>query len=302
MLTATSVSKLVHGGPAVGQGTSLGVLTATSVSKLVHGGPAVGQGTSLGVLTATSVSKLVHGGPAVGQGTSLAVLTATSVSKLVHGGPAVGQGTSLGVLTATSVSKLVHGGPAVGHGTSLGVLTATSVSKSGARRRAQEEAVRMTLEFLQKNIAEAKQRSTPILGLDLDSGLGLKVAAFRGRIPQERTEGGWARDGEPASKHGQYLDHNTVLGIWTHVLLTTRHFAHVGSLGGTSGNSSHRRRMPRAMETRTQTVDCPSRTATRPHANSPELLWIRTSKRDNAQPRLSALRRKLVSQQAARRE
>ena len=30
------------------------------------------------------------------------------------------------------------------------------------------------MELLQKNIAEAKQRSTPILGLDFNSGLGMK--------------------------------------------------------------------------------------------------------------------------------
>ena len=35
----------------------------------------------------------------------------------------------------------------------------------------------MTMESLQKHIAEAKQRSTPILGLDLNSGLGLKGAS-----------------------------------------------------------------------------------------------------------------------------
>ena len=40
--------------------------------------------------------------------------------------------------------------------------------------RAQEKAIRLTMEFLQKNIAEAKQRSTPILGLDLNSELELK--------------------------------------------------------------------------------------------------------------------------------
>ena len=51
------------------------------------------------------------------------------------------------------------------------------LAESGVRRRAQEKAIRMTLEFLQKNIAEAKQRSTPILGLDLNSGLGLKGAS-----------------------------------------------------------------------------------------------------------------------------
>ena len=46
-------------------------------------------------------------------------------------------------------------------------------TESGARRRA----TRMTIEFLQKNVAEAKQRSTPILGLDLNSRLRLKGAS-----------------------------------------------------------------------------------------------------------------------------
>ena len=49
-----------------------------------------------------------------------------------------------------------------------------SLTESGARRRAQEKAIRMKVEFLQTNIAEAKQRSTPILKLDLNSRLGLK--------------------------------------------------------------------------------------------------------------------------------
>ena len=47
--------------------------------------------------------------------------------------------------------------------------------ESGARRRAQEKAMRMTNGVPpKKNIAEAKQRSTPILGLDLNSRLVLK--------------------------------------------------------------------------------------------------------------------------------
>ena len=82
-----------------------------------------------------------------------------------------------------------------------------------------------------------------------------------------------------ASTHGQHLDHNNVFGVWTNVLLTTKQFAHIGSLGGTSVNSPHCRRMPRALENRAQIADYPSRTATRPHAAS--------------QTRLSALRRKL---------
>ena len=58
-----------------------------------------------------------------------------------------------------------------------------------------------------KNVAEAKQRSTSILGLDLKSGLGLKGASeqieeLRVRISQERTEVGRARHGKPAPKHG----------------------------------------------------------------------------------------------------
>ena len=48
------------------------------------------------------------------------------------------------------------------------------LTESGARRRAQEKAIRMTLEFHQTHVAEAKHRSTPILSPDLKSGLGLK--------------------------------------------------------------------------------------------------------------------------------
>ena len=54
---------------------------------------------------------------------------------------------------------------------------APPLTESGVRRHAQEKSIRMTLEFLRKNIVEAKQRSTPILGLDLNSGLGLKGAS-----------------------------------------------------------------------------------------------------------------------------
>ena len=47
------------------------------------------------------------------------------------------------------------------------------VTESRVRRRAQEKAIRTTLGSPQKNIAEAKQGSTPILVLDFNSGLGL---------------------------------------------------------------------------------------------------------------------------------
>ena len=84
-------------------------------------------------------------------------------------------------------------------------------------------------------------------------------------------------NGKPAPKHGQYLDHNNALGTWTHALLTARHSARTGSLGGTGGNSSHRRRMLRALENRTQTADYPSRITTRSHANSLELALLNTA-------------------------
>ena len=44
------------------------------------------------------------------------------------------------------------------------------LTESGERRGAQEKAIRLTTGFLQKK----QQRSTPILGLDLHSGLGMK--------------------------------------------------------------------------------------------------------------------------------
>ena len=69
------------------------------------------------------------------------------------------------------------------------------LTESGERRRAQEKAIRLTLGFRQKNIAEAKQRSKPILRLGLNSGLGLKGSneqvkggALRGKIPQGQAE------------------------------------------------------------------------------------------------------------------
>ena len=57
-----------------------------------------------------------------------------------------------------------------------------------------------------------------------------------GRAPQGRTDVGRIRNGKPAPKDGQYLDHNNVLGIWPHVSLTTRNFMHAASLGGTCWN------------------------------------------------------------------
>ena len=114
----------------------------------------------------------------------------------------------------------------------------------------------MTMEFLHK-VAEAKQRSTPILGLDLNSDWGQRERVDKSKsLSWENVT--WAT----RSWQGT--------GIWTHVLLSTRHVAHIGSLGGTGGNSSSRRRMLRALENRTQTADYPSRITTRPHANSLE--------------------------------
>ena len=116
------------------------------------------------------------------------------------------------------------------------------VTESRVRRRAQEKATRMTLEFPQKSVAEAKQRSAPILVLDLNSGLGLKGSkrtsrrAFRGRAPQGEPEVGGIRNGKTAPEHRQYFDHS-VLGSWPDA--TARHFTHAGSLGGTCWNSSH---------------------------------------------------------------
>ena len=75
-----------------------------------------------------------------------------------------------------------------------------------------------------------------------------------------RTDVGRARDGKPASQHGQYLDHNNVPRIWT-----SRHLAHAGSLGV---NSSRCRRMSRALENRAQIADHPTRAAAGPRATS----------------------------------
>ena len=49
------------------------------------------------------------------------------------------------------------------------------LTESAERSRAQEKPILLTVGFLpKKKKAEEKQRSTPILGLDLNSGLGLK--------------------------------------------------------------------------------------------------------------------------------
>ena len=45
------------------------------------------------------------------------------------------------------------------------------------KRGVQEKAIAGTIDFLRANIASAKQRTTPITGLDLNSGLGLKGSA-----------------------------------------------------------------------------------------------------------------------------
>ena len=46
------------------------------------------------------------------------------------------------------------------------------IDDDSATKHGDSHTIRMTLEFLQKSIAAAKQRSTLILGLDLNSGLG----------------------------------------------------------------------------------------------------------------------------------
>ena len=89
------------------------------------------------------------------------------------------------------------------------------LTESRERRRAQEKAIRLTMRFQKKNIAEAKQRSTPILGLDLNSGLGLKGLNEQVEEPcvgilQERAESIRTRDGKPAEKYRQHLDYNDV--------------------------------------------------------------------------------------------
>ena len=125
---------------------------------------------------------------------------------------------------------------------SAGGIPTAALGEWGATSRTGERHPRDTGILSKKNIAEAKQRSTPILGLDLNSGLGLKGASGQVEEPfvgEGPTEIGSTRDGKPAAEHGQYLDHNNVSRIWTYVLLTTRHIAHTGSLGGTGWNSSH---------------------------------------------------------------
>ena len=61
-------------------------------------------------------------------------------------------------------------------------------------------------------MAEAKQRSTPILGLDLNSGLGLKGVDEQVEEPicGGRAESGRTRDGKPVEKYGQHLCDNDV--------------------------------------------------------------------------------------------
>ena len=51
---------------------------------------------------------------------------------------------------------------------------ATIVGRGGMMRSATSRTGESNHSLKKKNIAEAKQRSTPILGLDLNSGLGLK--------------------------------------------------------------------------------------------------------------------------------
>ena len=124
------------------------------------------------------------------------------------------------------------------------------LTESGVRRRAQEKAIRLTLEFLQKkNIAEAKQRSTSILGLDLNSGLGLKGASEQ---VEEPLVGEFHRGEQKLAGHEMETllrptDSTSIttelLGIRAYLLLTARYFAHTRSLGGTGRNPSHRRRM-----------------------------------------------------------
>ena len=61
--------------------------------------------------------------------------------------------------------------------------TTPPLTESVVRRRAQETAFRMTLESLQKTLPKQSRETPPILGLDLNSGLGLKGASKQGEEP-----------------------------------------------------------------------------------------------------------------------
>ena len=103
------------------------------------------------------------------------------------------------------------------------------LAESGARRRAQEKAFRMTTDFFRKKKTLPKQSSRGEQKLaehEMDSLL---------------------RNTDSTSITTMYSESGP------------RHFAHAGSLGGTCANSSHCRRMPRALENRAQSTDHPSR-------------------------------------------
>ena len=103
------------------------------------------------------------------------------------------------------------------------------LKESGARRRAQEKARHWnSFKETQRRLNSEVFRSWGLTSDQASGRRGRETSGriFCGRAPQGRTEVGF-------SEHRRYLDHDNVLGTWPDVLLTTRHFTHTGSLGGT---------------------------------------------------------------------
>ena len=206
------------------------------------------------------------------------------------------------------------------------------LKESGERRLAQEKAIRLTLGFLQQK----HRRSTPILGLDLNSGLGMKGS-------REQVEGphvGESPRGEQKVA-GYEMEKKNLLRKTDSTSIKTM-FPDSGptyfSPQGTSRTLDHWVGLVGihhiVEECRVaKTTAHPRQTSTRPPAESVDFeilealredptpdehwaLWVdcmretaqtfpslhRTSKRNDAQKRLSTLRCKLVSEQAIRRE
>ena len=98
---------------------------------------------------------------------------------------------------------------------------------SVVRRRAQEKAFRMALESLQKTLPKQSRETPPILGLDLNSGLGLKRTSEQGEEPF--VEAGLLRNTDSTSITRMYSESGPTY-------FSPQGTSHAGSMCGTCGN------------------------------------------------------------------
>ena len=135
-----------------------------------------------------------------------------------------------------------------------------------------------------KNKAEAKQKSTPILGLEgLNEQVEEPCVGDFLRCEQKRT-----RDGHPVEK---FTDSTSITTMFSDSGPTyfSPQGTHTGSLGGTCWNSSHCGRMSITLANGAQITAHTRGTPTRPPANSVDLeVHLTSSKRRNVDSKAAA--------------